>query len=63
MLLLSAMSAVWGAAVILEKFFGNTHIVHLSNIGKNGRIMIGNGGKEIFFLCFLHYNDTCKENK
>ena len=22
--------------------------------------MIGNGGKEIFFLCLLHYNDTCK---
>ena len=25
--------------------------------------MIGNGGKEIFFLCLLHYNDTCKENQ
>lgn len=24
--------------------------------------MIGNGGKEIFFLCLLHYNDTCKVN-
>ena len=22
--------------------------------------MIGNGGKEIFFLCLLHYNDICK---
>ena len=25
--------------------------------------MIGNGRKEIFFLCFLHYNDTCKVNQ
>ena len=25
--------------------------------------MISNGGKEIFFLCFLHYNDTCKVNQ
>ena len=25
--------------------------------------MIGNGRKEIFFLCLLHYNDTCKENQ
>ena len=25
--------------------------------------MIGNGGKEIFFLCLLHYNDTCKVNQ
>ena len=24
--------------------------------------MIGNGGKGIFFLCLLHYNDTCKVN-
>ena len=23
------------------------------NIEKNGRIVIGNGGKEIFFLCFF----------
>ena len=25
--------------------------------------MIGNGRKEIFFLRFLHYNDTCKVNQ
>ena len=25
--------------------------------------MIGNGRKEIFFLHFLHYNDTCKVNQ
>ena len=30
---------------------------------KNGRIVIGNGRKEIFVLCLLHYNDTCKENQ
>lgn len=47
----------------MEKFFGNMHIVHLQNIEKNGRIVIGNGGKEIFFLCLLHFNDTCKENQ
>ena len=57
------MSAVWGVAVILERFFENTHIVHLENIESNGRIVIGNGRKEIFFLCLLHYNDTCKENQ
>ncbi len=56
------MSAVWGVAVILERFFENTHIVHPQNIGENGRIVIGNGRKEIFFLCLLHYNDTCKVN-
>ena len=39
------------------------HIVHLQNIEKNGRIVIGNGGKEIFPLCLLHYNDTCKVNQ
>ena len=39
------------------------HIVHLQNTGKNGRIVIGNGGKEIFSLCLLHYNDTCKVNQ
>ena len=39
------------------------HIVHLQNIEKNGRIVICNGGQEIFFLCFLHYNDTCKVNQ
>ena len=39
------------------------HIVHLQNIEKNGRIVICNGGKEIFFLCLLHYNDTCKVNQ
>ena len=39
------------------------HIVHLQNIEKNGRIVIGNGGKEIFSLCLLHYNDTCKVNQ
>ena len=39
------------------------HIVHLQNIGKNGRIVIGDGGKGIFFLCLLHYNDTCKVNQ
>ena len=48
------MTAVWGAAAILEKFFGSTHIVHQQNIGRNGRI---------FFLHFLHYNDTCKVNQ
>ena len=47
----------------MEKFFGNMHIVHLQNIEKNGRIVICNGGKEIFFLCLLHYNDTCKVNQ
>ena len=57
------MSAVWGAAVILEKFFGNMHIVHLQNIGENGRIVVDKGRKEMFFLCFLHYNDTCKVNQ
>lgn len=46
----------------MEKFFGNMHIVHLQNIEKNGRIVICNGGKEIFFLFLLHYNDTCKVN-
>ena len=25
--------------------------------------MIGNGEIEIFFLCLLHYNDTCKVNQ
>ena len=35
------------------------HIVHLQNIEKNGRIVIGNGGKEIFFLCLLHFNENC----
>ena len=25
--------------------------------------MIINGGKKIFFLLLLHYNDTCKENQ
>ena len=25
--------------------------------------MIGNGGKEIFSLCLLHYNNTCKVNQ
>ena len=25
--------------------------------------MIDNGGKEIFFLYLLHYNDTCKVNQ
>ena len=39
------------------------HIVHLQNIEKNGRIVIGNGGKEIFSLCLLHYNDTCNVNQ
>lgn len=39
------------------------HIVHLQNIEKNGRIVICNGVKEIFFLCLLHYNDTCKVNQ
>ena len=39
------------------------HIVHLQNIEKNGRIVICNGGKEIFFLRLLHYNDTCKVNQ
>ena len=38
-------------------------MVHLQNIEKNGRIVIGNGGKEIFFLCLLHFNDTCKVNQ
>ena len=33
------------------------------DIEKNGRIVISNGRKEIFFLCLLHYNDTCKENQ
>ena len=59
---LSAMSAVWGVAVILERFFENTHIVHPQNIGENGRIVIDKGRKEIFFLFLLHYNDTCKVN-
>ena len=39
------------------------HIVHLQNTEKNGRIVIGNGEKEIFSLCLLHYNDTCKVNQ
>ena len=38
------------------------HIVHLQNIEKNGRLVIDNDGKEIFFLCLLHYNDNCKVN-
>ena len=59
---LSAMSAVWGVAVILERFFENTHIVHPQNIGENGRIVIDKGRNEIFFLFLLHYNDTCKVN-
>lgn len=46
----------------MEKFFGNMHIVHLQNIGENGRIVIDKGRKEIFFLFLLHYNDTCKVN-
>ena len=60
--MLSAMSAIWGVAVILERFFENTHIVHPQNIGENGRIVIDKGRKEIFFLFLLHYNDTCKVN-
>jgi hypothetical protein len=48
---------------ILEKFFGNTHIVHPQNIGVNGRIVIDKGRNEIFFLRCLHYNDTCKVNR
>ena len=39
------------------------HIVHLQNIEKNGRIVTSNGRKEIFLLCFLHYNDSCKVNQ
>ena len=39
------------------------HIVHLQNIGENGRIVIDKGRKEIFFLFLLHYNDTCKVNQ
>jgi len=46
------MSAVWGVAVILERFFENTHIVHPQNIGENGRIVIDKGRKEIFFYSF-----------
>ena len=57
------MIAVWGAVAILEKFFGNMHIVHPQNIGGNGRIVIDKGRNEIFFLHFLHYNDTCKVNQ
>ena len=57
------MSAGWGVAVILERFFENTHIVHPQNIGENGRIVIDKGRKEIFFLFLLHYNDTCKVNQ
>ena len=41
-----SMSAVWGVAVILERFFENTHIVHPQNIGENGRIVIDKGRKE-----------------
>ena len=55
-----SMTAVWGVAVILEKLFVSTHIVHQQNIGENGRIVINKGINEIFFLHFLHYNDTCK---
>ena len=51
------MSAVWGVAVILERFFENTHIVHPQNIGENGRIVIDKGRKEIFFLFLLHYTE------
>lgn len=57
------MPAVWGAAVILEKSFGNTHTVPRQNIGKNGRILTDKGRNEIFFLRLLHYNDTCKINQ
>lgn len=57
------MTAVWGAAAILEKFFGNMHIVHQRNIGGNGRILIDKGRNEIFFPCPLHYNNTCKGNQ
>ena len=57
------MTAVWGAAAILEKFFGSTPIVHPQNIGGNGRIVIDKGRNEVFFLHFLHYNDTCKVNQ
>ena len=47
----------------MEKFFGSTHIVHQQNIGGNGRIVIDKGRNEIFFLHFLHYNDTRKVNQ
>ena len=39
------------------------HIVHPQNIGGNGRIVIDKGRNEVFFLHFLHYNDTCKVNQ
>ena len=42
-----------GSISYFERFFGNMHIVHLQNIEKNGRIVIGNGGKKIFFLCLF----------
>jgi hypothetical protein len=32
-------------------------------IGGNGKIVIYKGRNEIFFLRFLHYNDTCKVNQ
>ena len=39
----SVMPAVWGAAAILERFFGTTRAVRLWNIGENGRIVIYRG--------------------
>lgn len=57
------MTVVWGAAVILEKFFGNIHIVHPQNIEGNGRIVIDKGRNKIFSCVPLHYNDTCKINQ
>lgn len=43
------MTAVWGAAAILERFFGSTHIVLQQNTGENGRIVIDKDRNEIFF--------------
>lgn len=56
------MSAVWGVAAILEKFFGSMHIVPRRNIGENGRIMIDKGRNAIFLSRSRRYNDTCKVN-
>ena len=53
--------AVWEAAVILERCFGNIWAVLLWNIGVNGRMMIENGRYKIFYWIVQSYNYICKE--
>ena len=57
------MAVVWGAAAILERFFGSMHIARRQNIEENGRIVIDKGRNEIVFPHPWHYNDISKANQ